>query len=248
MNIEGKRAVVTGGSRGIGLGIVESLVDRKAKVIVVARDKERLAEVERRFGVTTLAGDITDEAFAHTVIREVKPDVLVLNAGRPPAHGLIHEQSWEQFTSVWEHDVKAGLYWIQAAIKAPLAKGSRVVVTSSGAAVEGSPMSGGYAGAKRMLWLMAKYANVASAELDLGIKFQTIVQMQIIPTGVGVGAAQAYAKRKGVGVEAFYANFGKALTPKDIGDHVVEILTDPKHENGLAFAMKGDTGLKLLEG
>ena len=53
----------------------------------------------------------------------------------------------------------AGLYWMQAALKTPLKSGSRVLVGSSGAAQNGSPLSGGYAGAKRMLWLMAKYAN-----------------------------------------------------------------------------------------
>ena len=50
-------------------------------------------------------------------------------------------------------------------------------------------MSGGYAGAKRMLWIMAKYANGISAEKGLGIYFQAIVPLQIIGgTGVGDGA------------------------------------------------------------
>jgi NAD(P)-dependent dehydrogenase (short-subunit alcohol dehydrogenase family) len=52
-------------------------------------------------------------------------------------------------------DVKAGLYWLQAALNLPLKPGSRVLVVSSGAAQNGSPLSGGYAGAKRMLWFMA---------------------------------------------------------------------------------------------
>ncbi|MEP6877050.1 MAG: SDR family NAD(P)-dependent oxidoreductase, partial [Burkholderiales bacterium] len=43
--LEGQRALVTGGSRGLGLGIVEALVAQKARVTVVARDPERLADV-----------------------------------------------------------------------------------------------------------------------------------------------------------------------------------------------------------
>jgi hypothetical protein len=43
-----------------------------------------------------------------------------------------------------------------------LARGSRVLIASSGAAVGGSPMSGGYAGAKRMLWLMASCCSRAA--------------------------------------------------------------------------------------
>ena len=59
-------------------------------------------------------------------------------------------------------------------------------------------MSGGYAGAKRMLWIMAKYANGVSAEKGLGIYFQAIVPLQIIGgTGVGDAGANAYASAMG---------------------------------------------------
>jgi len=63
----------------------------------------------------------------------------------------LDQLSWEDFTAPWESDVKAGLYWLQAAVNLPLEPGSRVLVVSSGAAESGSPMSGGYGGAKRML-------------------------------------------------------------------------------------------------
>src|SRR6266481_5194302 len=68
----------------------------------------------------------------------------------------------------------------------PLQPGSRVLVGLSGAAENGSPLSGGYAGAKRMLWFMAKYANSVSEQKELGIRFQAIVPMQMIG-GTGVG-------------------------------------------------------------
>ena len=57
----------------------------------------------------------------------------------------------------------------------PLAPGARVLVGSSGAALQGSPLSGGYAGARRMLWLMARYANGVAEQKGLGIRFQAIV-------------------------------------------------------------------------
>jgi hypothetical protein len=62
--------------------------------------------------------------------------------------GRLDQLSWADFTAPWETDVKAGLYWLQAALNLPLEPGSRVLVVSSGAAVGGSPMSGGYGGAK----------------------------------------------------------------------------------------------------
>ena len=247
--LEGKRIVVTGGSRGLGLGMVEEFVARKARVTVVARDPARLAALSKRLGVDVIPGDVADETVAHNVLREVRPSVLVLNAGAQPSLGPIHELTWEGFTAPWDTDVKAGFHWIKAALTLPLGRGSRVLLGSSGAAVNGSPLSGGYAGAKRMLWLMASYANGEGKELDRGIVFQAIVPQQIIgDTELGRAAAEAYARRKGVSAEAFLAGFGAALTPKKVGEHVVTILTDPSYATGVAFGLKGDTGIVSLDG
>jgi len=246
--LENQRALVTGGSSGLGLGIVEALVAAKADVVVVARDAQRLADVERRFGVTTVIGDVADAGLAESLLREFRPAVLALNAGAIPAMAPLHEQTWEGFSNTWNSDVKAGFHWLQAALRLPLARGSRVLVGSSGAAVNGSPMSGGYAGAKRMLWLMAAYANSVSAEQDLGIRFQAIVPRQMLAAGgVGRAGAQAYARRKGVTPEAFLANFGTPMSAREFGDHVVAILTDPQYETAPALALKGDSGIQVLE-
>lgn len=233
----------------MGLGIVEALVARKAQVTVVARDAARLAEVKARLGVSVIAADVADASTATAVLRDARPSVLVLNAGATPVMAPLHEQTWEDFSAVWNNDVKAGFHWIQEALRLPLARGTRVLVSSSGAAVAGSPLSGGYAGAKRMLWLMAKYANGVSPELELGIRFQALVQMQIIgDTGNGEKAGAAYAKKKGVSLEAFLAGFGAPLSARQIGDHVATILTDARYETGAAYSLKGDSGIQPLEG
>lgn len=176
--LEGQKIVVTGGSRGLGLGIVEALVAQNAHVTVVARDPERLAEVSKRLGVDAVRGDVTDEQLARTVLSDVRPSVLVLNAGATPTMGPLHELSWEDFNRTWDVDVKAGFHWVQEVLRLPLPRGSRVIIASSGAALNGSPLSGGYAGAKRMLWLMALYANDVAQRLDLGIRFQAILPQQ----------------------------------------------------------------------
>jgi len=246
--LEDQRVVVTGGSRGLGLGIVEALVARKARVTVVARDPGRLAEVKRRLGVGVAAGDVADPDVAERVVREVRPSVLVLNAGASPAMAPIHAQTWDGFSRTWDTDVKAGFHWIQAALRLPLPRGSRVVLGSSGAAIAGSPLSGGYAGAKRMQWLMASYANASSDEFGLGIRFQALVPRQIIgDTELGRAAAEAYAGRKGITFEAFLAGFGAPLTPAQVGEHVAALLTDPRYEAGVAYGIKSDLGLHSLD-
>jgi NAD(P)-dependent dehydrogenase (short-subunit alcohol dehydrogenase family) len=247
--LAGQKALVTGGSRGLGLAIVEALLAEKAVVTVVARDAARLAEVSKRLGVAVIQGDIADEALARSTLRELRPSVLVLNAGAQPGLGLIHEQTWESFSRTWDSDVKAGFHWVQEALRLPLPPGSRVLLGSSGAAVNGSPLSGGYAGAKRMLWLMAQYANASAKELGLGIHFQALVPQRMIgETELGRAGAEAYARRKGVSVEAFLAGFGAPMPPTAVGQHVVSILTEPKYENGVAFGLKGDTGIVSLDG
>src|SRR5665811_1937074 len=103
-------------------------------------------------------------------------------------------------------------YWMQAALNLPLAPGARVLVGSSGAARQGSPLSGGYAGAKRMLWFMARYANGVSEQKDLGIRFQAIVPDQIIG-GTGGGDEASRCLGRGMGMEggAFAARFGASM-------------------------------------
>ena len=249
MNLEAKRVIVTGGSRGLGLGVVEALLAQGADVTVVARDAGTLAALRAVRNVATIAADIADETAAHQILREVRPDVLILNAGAMPRMGRLDQLSWADFSVCWETDVKAGLYWLQAALALPLAAGSRVLILSSGAAENGSPLSGGYAGAKRMLWFMAKYANGIAEQGKLGIRFQTLVPQQIIGgTGVGDEASGAYARALGVAPAAFLARFGAPMPPRAFGDKVVTVLTDPQYGSGLAFGLKGDAGITVLEG
>jgi NADP-dependent 3-hydroxy acid dehydrogenase YdfG len=162
--------------------------------------------------------------------------------------GRLDQLNWADFTVCWETDVKAGFYWLQAALNLPLKPRSRVLVGSSGAAHNGSPLSGGYAGAKRMLWFMAKYANGVSEQKDLGIRFQTIVPQQMVDgTGVGDAGSNAYARAEGIKREEFLARFGAPMPPREFGEKVVSVLDDPKYAEGFAFGLRG-TGVTMLEG
>src|ERR1700722_16884845 len=154
MSRKDKSAVVTGGSRGLGLGLVEALVAHGARVTVVARGAEALDSVRARLGVATISADVTEETAAHRILAELRPDILALNAGATPPMGRLDQLSWADFTAPWEHDVKAGLYWLQAALNQPLKPGSRALVVSSGAAENGLPMAGGHGGGQRLLLVL----------------------------------------------------------------------------------------------
>jgi len=247
MKLEGSRAVVTGGSRGLGLGVVEALVSQGAKVCVVARDAAALQAVKARLGVEAISADITDATAARTILADVRPDILILNAGAIPAEGPIDQLSWEDFARPWDTDVRGGFHWLQAALNLPLAPGSRVLVGSSGAARQGSPQSGGYAGAKRMLWLMAKYADQVSGKRGLGLLIQAILPLQMVAgTGVGEAGARAYGRAGGVEPSAILAGY-PSMPPRAYGEQVAKILADPQYDRALALGLRGDTGLTTLE-
>src|SRR6202051_3369147 len=249
MSLKDKNVVVTGGSRGLGLGLVEALVAHGARVTVVARGADALEAVRTRLGGAPISADVTDEAAAHRIVGEVRPDILALNAGATPRMGRLDQLSWADFSVPWETDVKAGLYWLQAALNAPLKPGSRVLVGSSGAAVSGSQMSGGYGGAQRMLWVMVKYANGVSEEKNLGIRFQAIVPRQmILGTGTGDAAANAYAGSMGITPEQFVSRFGAPMPPRAFGDRAVCVLDDPQYAEGVVFGLNGDAGVTVMEG
>ncbi len=124
------------------------------------------------------------------IVREEVPDVLILNAGARLPIKPIDQQNWDEFSIIWNTDVKVGLVGIRVALRTPMKRGGRVLVMSSGAAMmlavpfiapENLSLSGGYIGAKRMLWFMAHSANAVSRERDLRIHFQVLVPMQLIP-------------------------------------------------------------------
>jgi NAD(P)-dependent dehydrogenase (short-subunit alcohol dehydrogenase family) len=239
--LEGKIAVVTGGSRGLGQGIVRALAAEDATVWALARDAGRLDQLKREVaGVQTLAADVTDPQTAQQTLGDIRPDILVLNAGATPTLAPVHQQSWEQFARTWDTDVHMTFSFGKEALLLPLAPGSAVVIISSGAAVGGSPISGGYAGAKRMQWFLAHYLQQESNTLNRDIRFVALLPRQIIgATELGHAAAAAYAAQQGISEQTFLERFGPPLTPERVGAGVVALLTDPAYRRGIAFGITG---------
>jgi NAD(P)-dependent dehydrogenase (short-subunit alcohol dehydrogenase family) len=255
--LQGRRVLITGGSRGLGLAIVEALLARGAKVTVLARDRAGLRDVER-LGAKGMAGDATDAALMDGLVADIQPSVLILNAGATPHMGAIDEQSFDSFSVVWNTDVKAALHGVQAALKTPMPNGGRVLLVSSGAAMvlslpairpEAMRLSGGYIGAKRVVWLMAHNANGVAEERGLGLHFQVLLPLQLVgDTALGRTVAVAYAERDGTTVEDHLTKrYGKPLLPKQYGEEVAEILTDPRHATGVAYGFRRDTPIIGLD-
>jgi NAD(P)-dependent dehydrogenase (short-subunit alcohol dehydrogenase family) len=142
------------------------------RVIVLARDAAGLEALAREVAeVERLAADAVDEVVAARVLQERQPDLVVLCAGASALLRPLQLHSWETFSLNWEVDTKACFIWLRNALLLPMKPGSHIVIVSSMAAVNGSPLSGSYAGAKRMLWFMAEYAAQEVSRRNLAFTF-----------------------------------------------------------------------------
>jgi NAD(P)-dependent dehydrogenase (short-subunit alcohol dehydrogenase family) len=245
--LSGKRVVVIGGSRGLGRVIVEAVHAEGARVLAVARDERALAQVTSDLvGAMTLAVDATLEVAPAKVFNALTPHVLILCAGAIPPAAPMHEQEWTQFSANWETDVKASFLFCKAALRRPLEPGALIVLVSSGAAIGGSPISGSYAGAKRMQMFMANYCQKESTRLGLGLRFIAIAPARIMPeTGVGQVAVAGYSHYLGISPEEFVQGMSARQTTHDVASAVVGFANQRNTLSGNTF-MVSSNGIEQL--
>ena len=144
----------------------------------------------------------------------------------------VQHQTWESFNRSWEVDVRHAFHWIREALLLPLRPGSTVIAMSSGAAVAGSPLSGGYAGAKATIRFITAYAADESARAGLGIRFISVPPRLTSATELGSIAVAAYARRDGLDVDEFVTRSGPGLTPEDVGKATVDLVNSAEYVPG----------------
>jgi NAD(P)-dependent dehydrogenase (short-subunit alcohol dehydrogenase family) len=217
--------VIVGASRGLGRGIAQAFAAAGAPVIAVARSGPALTELATTSAnIRIEVADAADDSVARRVLDRYEPEILVLVAGAIPAMRPLREQTWESFSVNWHADVKMTFTWLREALLKPLAPGSKVVVISSGAAIGGSPASGGYAGSKATQRFIAAYAQDESRRAGLGITV-TAVMPTMTPLGdVGMAGVRSYAARSGTTEEGFIEQLGDLLTPEITGSAIVDLL------------------------
>ena len=223
-DLSGSTAVVVGASRGLGRGIARALAEAGAPVVAVARSGPDLAELAgASANIRTEIADAADATAAGSLLDRHEPEVLILVAGATPLMRPLQHQTWETFSVNWQTDVRIAFHWLREALLKPLRPGSRVIVVSSGAAVAGSPLSGGYAGAKSTQRFITGYAQDEADRAGMDITF-TAVLPRITPlTDLGRPAVQAYAARNGQSEEEYLQPMGPPLSPESAGAALVEL-------------------------
>ncbi|MEU0536709.1 SDR family NAD(P)-dependent oxidoreductase [Amycolatopsis tolypomycina] len=167
-DLSGRVALVTGGTRGIGLATARALVEAGATVVLTGRDEARAKEAAASVGASGLALDVTDAKAVSSLVRGVakehgKLDIVVANAGimEDALLGMIKEELVDTTLST---NVAGTLHTVQAAARAMMRKKSgSIVVLASIVGEYGSAGQTVYAASK------AAVANIArSAAKELG--------------------------------------------------------------------------------
>src|SRR5215831_9928035 len=150
IDFNGATVVVTGASRGFGRATAVALAESGVQVVGVARHRGGLEELQRELGdaLNCETGDVTDPELPARLFGTYRPPAVVLNAGATPVIAPLDEHDWDTFSVNWNVDVRQAFHFVQQALRTPPPNGGVVVTMSSGAALGGSPMSGGHAGAK----------------------------------------------------------------------------------------------------
>ncbi|MBK5307069.1 MAG: SDR family oxidoreductase [Frankiaceae bacterium] len=228
-DFEGRVALITGGTRGIGLGIAQELVDRGARVVVTARKAEELEKVVADLGPDVAAaaqGSADDEAHQAAAVqlaidRFGRLDHLVNNAAVNPQYGPLMDAELSAVRKVFDVNVTACLAWTQQAWRAWLRDngGSVLNIASVGGIRAGSPL-GAYNASKAALIHLTRQLGV---ELGPTVRVNAIAPAVVktkfaraLYEGREDEVAQAYPLKR-LGVPADTSKAGVFLLSDDAG-------------------------------
>ena len=225
--LAGKVAVVTGASRGIGLGIAERLVAEGVKVTITARKAEALADAveqlggpEHALGIAGNAADPThrEEVATRTLETFGSWDLMVNNTGINPAYGPLVDLDLDAARKILDTNTVTALAWVQTAHRSWMAEhGGAVVNVSSAAGLRPSPQIAFYGASKAALISLTE-----SLAVELG---PTIRVNGVAPAVVKTRFASALYEGREEEVSDPYPLKRLGL-PEDIGAVAAFLLSD----------------------
>lgn len=227
--LTGKIALITGASRGIGLGIARRLVAEGATVAITARNAEGLAEAARSMpegSVLSFAGKSDDATHRAEVLDGIAEqlgglDILINNAGINPVFGPLSELDLDAARKILEVNVIGTLAWVQGV----LAHQGLDFRSRCGSVVNVSSVAGRVPSAGLGLYGVSKAANshlAASLAVELGPEIRVNA---VAPAVVKTNFAKALYDGREEQVAAEYP-LKRLGTPEDIAAAVAYLVSD----------------------
>jgi NAD(P)-dependent dehydrogenase (short-subunit alcohol dehydrogenase family) len=253
LGLDGRVCVVTGASRGIGRATAARLAREGARVLMVARDAERLEEAAASVeGAEWIAGDVTDAACDERIVATAVEqlggiDVLVNNAGTS-AHVPLEELSDDDWRAQHELNVMAPMRLMRLAVPRMAEAGwGRVVNVSSSSGKRPGQSNVAYSVAKAgMLSLSRAFADRYAAR---GVLVNAVTPGPVATElwtgdgGLGDQAARAAGTSREEALEAAAGKLplGRMGTAEEIAD-VVAFLCSERAGNVVGSAWSADGG------
>jgi NAD(P)-dependent dehydrogenase (short-subunit alcohol dehydrogenase family) len=221
LDFAGRTVLVTGGTKGVGLGIARRFLDAGATVVVTARSEPAEAVSSAGRAAAFVAADLRDPDQAAETVRSTaglgggRLDVVVNNAGgSPPAEAATASSRFSE--SIIRLNLLAALHVSQAAnaIMQTQTDGGAIVNIGSVSGLRPSPGTAAYGAAK---------AGLVSLTQSLAVEWAPKVRLNVVTGGL-IRTEQAhlfYGDEEGIARVAATVPLGRMGTPKDIGDACV---------------------------
>ena len=226
-HFEGKTAIITGASRGIGFGIAERLVADGARVVITARKKETLDEAVARLGgppvALAVAGRADDADHQADTVRQAVEnfgsiDLLVNNTGINPVYGPLVDLDLDVARKIVEVNCIAAVSWVQRVHRAWMKEhGGAIVNVSSLSSVRTAEGIGFYGASKAML---NSLTELMAVELGPDIRVNGVAPA-VVKTRF---ATKLYEGREDAVTAAYPLK--RLGVPEDIGSVVAFLLSD----------------------
>lgn len=215
-----KLALVTGGARGIGLGIAEALLARDYQVVVTGLTDDEVAAVPRRQGLSAIRLDVTDGiSVMQAILSCQRLDVLVNCAGMILRGGA--EYDIAGFQTVMDVNLTGTMRMCLAARDKLRDSGHGVIInTASMLSFFGGPLTPAYAASKGAIVQLTKSLAVAWAVDDIRVN---AIAPGWIETELTRGAREDAARSQTILARTPMKRWGK---PNDIGGVVAHLCSD----------------------